>query len=38
MGGTNGSLGVVYKLSYPVPADDPNEPNITGNSNDNGNL
>ena len=35
MGGTNGSLGVVYKLSYPVPAN-PNEPNITGSGNSNG--
>jgi hypothetical protein len=27
-GGTNGSLGVVYKLAYPV-TENPNEPNIT---------
>jgi uncharacterized repeat protein (TIGR03803 family) len=35
-GGTNGSLGMVYKLSYPVPAN-PNQPNITDNGNTNAN-
>jgi uncharacterized repeat protein (TIGR03803 family) len=35
-GGTNTGFGMIYKLSYPVP-ENPNEPNITGNTNGNPN-